>query len=102
MKKLLLCLVAGAFLCSCGVTHSPVVGLVFTDLVSGNAVTSNKLATKVGTSSATGYLGLIATGDASYQTAARNAGITRISHVDERNFTILGIYTVYETIVYGE
>jgi hypothetical protein len=102
MKKLLLCLVAGAFLCSCGVTRSPIIGLVFTDLVSGDAVTSNKLATKVGTSTATGYLGLIATGDASYQTAARNAGITKISHVDERNFTILGIYTVYETIVYGE
>ncbi|MDR0750292.1 MAG: TRL-like family protein [Tannerellaceae bacterium] len=103
MKKLLFCLVAGAFLCSCGVTvKSPIAGAIFTDMVSGNAVTSNKLATKVGTSTATGYLGLIATGDASYQTAAKNAGITKISHVDERNFSILGIYTVYETIVYGE
>lgn len=102
MKKLLLCLVAGAFLCSCGVTKSPVMGVVYTDVVSGNAVTSNKLATKVGKSTAKAYLGLIATGDASYQTAAKNANITKISHVDEHNYTILGIYTVYETIVYGE
>ncbi|MDR1202235.1 MAG: TRL-like family protein [Tannerellaceae bacterium] len=102
MKKLLFCLAAGAFLCSCGVTKSPVLGAAYTDVISGNAVTSNKLATKVGTSTATGYLGLVAIGDASYQTAAKNAGITKISHVDEHNYTILGIYTVYETIVYGE
>ncbi len=102
MKKLLLCLAAGAFLCSCGVTKSPVMGAIYTDVTSGTAVTSNKLATKVGKGKATGILGLFATGDASYQTAAKEAGITRISHVDERNYTILGIITTYETIVYGE
>ncbi|MCD8178300.1 MAG: TRL-like family protein [Tannerellaceae bacterium] len=91
-----------AFLCSCGVTKSPVMGLAYTDVVSGNAVTSNQLATKVGRSTATGILGLVATGDASYQTAAKTAGITKITHVDERSYTILGIYTTYETIVYGE
>lgn len=77
-------------------------GLAYTDVVSGNAVTSNQLATKVGRSTATGILGLVATGDASYQTAAKTAGITKITHVDERSYTILGIYTTYETIVYGE
>jgi len=102
MKKLLMCLAAGAFLCSCGVTKSPVMGVIYTDVTSGNSVTSNKLATKVGKSTAKGILGLVATGDASYQTAAKNAGITKISHVDERNYTILGIVTTYETIVYGE
>ncbi|MDR1403811.1 MAG: TRL-like family protein [Tannerellaceae bacterium] len=102
MKKILFCLAAGAFLCSCGVTKSPVIGLLYTDVVSGKAVTSNKLATKVGISTATAFLGLIATGDASYQTAAKNAGITKISHVDERSFTIFGLYSTYETIVYGE
>jgi len=102
MKKVLMCLAAGAFLCSCGVTQSPVMGAAYTDVVSGNAVTSNKLATKVGKAKATGILCLFATGDASYQTAAKNAGITRISHVDQHNYTILGVYTTYETIVYGE
>ncbi len=102
MKKLVLCLMAGAFLCSCGMTKSPVQGMIYTEVTSGNAVTSNKLATKVGKSTATGILNMVATGDATYQTAAKNAGITRISHVDERNHTILGIITTYETIVYGE
>lgn len=102
MKKVFLSLVAGAFLTSCGVTHSPVMGLAYTDVVSGNAVTSNKLASKVGKSMASSVLGLVATGDASYQAAAKNGGITKISHVDERNYTVLGLYTTYETIVYGE
>lgn len=97
-----MCVATGALLCSCGMTKSPVQGLAYTDVVSGTAVTSNKLATKVGKATATGILCLFATGDASYQTAAKNAGITKISHVDERNYTILGVYTTYETIVYGE
>lgn len=95
-------LAATALFCSCGVTSAPVMGVIYTDVVSGNAVTSNKLASKVGKSTATGILGLVATGDASYQTAAKSAGITKITHVDQRNYTILGIYTTYETIVYGE
>jgi len=102
MKKLLLCAAAVVALCSCGVTKSPVQGLAYTDVTSGKQVTSNQLATKVGKSTAKGILGLVATGDASYQTAAINAGITKISHIDEYNYTILGIYTKYETIDYGE
>lgn len=77
-------------------------GVAYTDVTSGQDVTGNKMAQKVGRSSAVAYLGLVATGDASYQAAAKNAGITKISHVDKRNYTILGIYTTYETIVYGE
>lgn len=77
-------------------------GLAYTDVTSGQDVTGNRLAQKVGISSATAYLGLVATGDASYQAAAKKAGITKISHIDKRNYTILGLYTTYETIVYGE
>lgn len=102
MKKIFMCAVTGLFLCSCGATKSPVMGFVYTDVTSGNAVTSNSLGSKVGRSQATGILGIVATGDASYQTAAKSAGISKISHVDENSYTILGIYTKYETIVYGE
>lgn len=77
-------------------------GVAYTDVTSGQDVTGNRVAQKVGRSSAMGILGLVAIGDASYQTAAKNAGITRVSHVDKRDYTILGIYTTYETIVYGE
>lgn len=102
MKKILLCVCAGFLLTGCGVTSSPVMGGIYTDVTSGQEVTGNRMAQKVGRSSAMGVLNMVAVGDASYQTAAKNGGITRISHIDKRDYTILGVYTTYETIVYGE
>lgn len=64
--------------------------------------TSNVRGSKMGTSKANSYLGLIAIGDASVDTAAKNAGITRISHVDSKKTSILGIVNTTVTIVYGE
>lgn len=56
---------------------------------------------KRGTSSAEGYLGLVAQGDASIQAAAQDGGITNIHHVDFQKRSILGIYIKYTTVVYG-
>lgn len=65
--------------------------------------TSNPLGSKVGTASATGYLGvLFFDQDASIRTAAKNGGITRISTVDIKTSTILNLIVTYETIVTGE
>ena len=64
--------------------------------------TSNPVATKVGTAEVTSILGLVATGDASINTAAQSAGITRISHVDYEAKSILGVYAKYTVYVYGE
>jgi hypothetical protein len=61
---------------------------------------STASATKVGRARAEGII-LIGTGDASITAAARNGGITRIHHVDSESMNILGIYSRYETIVYG-
>ena len=44
----------------------------------------------------------MALGDASIQTAAREAGITRIHHVDYQAKSYVGIYTIYTVIVYGD
>lgn len=77
-------------------------GSLYTNMKEGLTATSNPAGTKVGSSSATGILGLVVTGDASIQTAARSAGIQKISHVDTEKSSILGIYTTYTTIVYGE
>ena len=49
-----------------------------------------------------GYVGLVALGDASIQTAARDAGITRIHHVDYQAKSYVGVYTIYTVIVYGD
>ena len=65
--------------------------------------TSNAVGSKVGTAKATGFLGILFFDqDASIQTAAKNGGISRISTVDLKNTSLLGIIVTYETIVTGE
>ena len=65
--------------------------------------TSNDLGSKVGISKATGYFGVLFFGaDASIQSAARNGGIKKISTVDLKQSSLLGIIVSYETIVTGE
>lgn len=89
-KVLLLTLATTAMLASCSLTL-PV------------AATSNPVGSKVGTASGTGYFQVLFFGaDASIQTAAKNAGITKISTVDIKRSDILGIVTTYTTIVTGE
>ena len=57
---------------------------------------------KVGKATSTSILGLVATGDASIETAAKNGGIKTIKFVDYEVNNILGIYGQYTTIVYGD
>jgi len=105
MKKFLLValfLVGGVFVSSCASVKSPVMGLIYTDVKAPEAVTSNAGKSKVGTAMATSILGLIAQGDASIDTAAKSAGITRIHHVDYHSTSILGIYSTFTVTVYGE
>ena len=65
--------------------------------------TGYAVGSKVGTATATGYLGvLFFNADASIKTAAKNGGITRISSVDLKQTSLLGIIVTYETIVSGE
>ena len=65
--------------------------------------TANSVGSKVGTAKATGYLGvLFFDADASIQSAAKNGGISKISTVDLKKTSMLGIIVTYETIVTGE
>lgn len=65
--------------------------------------TSNSVGGKVGRAKAEGYLGfLFFNQDASIRSAAKNGGITKISTVDIKSTSILGLYVTYETIVTGE
>lgn len=105
MKKIYLAAVASIalFASSCAMIGTPAgVGAFYTGVTSGEAVTSNNLGKKVGQSSATNVLGLVATGDASIAAAAKEAGIKKISHVDSKKTSILGIFGTYKTIVYGD
>jgi len=65
--------------------------------------TSNPVGSKVGSATATGYLGILFfDADASIRTAAKNGGITKISTVDIKYGNILNLIVTYETIVTGE
>lgn len=100
MKKLLIIFVFALTLGGCAA--SPVTGLVWTNVKGPLAVTnSNIQPTLVGRSEATSILGLIATGDASIQAAARNGGITHIHHVDYATHSFFGVVSTFTTIVYG-
>lgn len=101
--RLAIACVALAGLSSCAVMNTQAgMGWAYTDVQEPAAVTSNARGSKVGTSEATNILGLVAMGDASVQTAARNAGITKISHVDYKKTSVIGVYAKVITVVYGE
>nr|WP_315123610.1 TRL-like family protein [uncultured Capnocytophaga sp.] len=90
MKKLFVLAALATALTSCSLTL-PV------------AATSNPVGKKVGTATATGFFSVLYfNADASIQTAAKNAGITKISTVDIKHTSILGILVTHETIVTGE
>ena len=102
MKKLLALAFAVGMFTACGVVKTPVTGMIYTDVKDGLAVTGNAGSSKVGTAEAKGYLGVVALGDAGIQAAAKEAGITRIHHVDYQAKSYVGVYNVYTVIVYGE
>jgi len=103
MKKLTILLIGTMFLfSSCAVVKAPLTGVVYTDVKSPVAVTDSESSSKVGTSEATSILGIVATGDASVETAAKAAGITEIHHVDAHATSILGVFAKYKIYVYGE
>jgi len=103
VPAILLVLVSVAMLAGgCTTALGPVVAGITVDVMGPvSGVDNSVAATKVGKAAAQGIL-IVATGDASIATAAKNGGITRIHHVDNKTLNILGIYAKYETIVYGE
>ena len=62
-----------------------------------------ELGSKVGKAQAYSIAWLVAWGDASYEKAARNGGITVLKHADQEIFQVLfGFYTRWTVIVYGD
>ena len=102
MKRLFFS-VACAIALTMGVSGCAVVGqgMLYNDTVEPAQVTSNALGSKVGEAQTFNYLGAVALGDAGIQKAAKQAGITKISHVDKKVWSILGLYTVTTYTVYG-
>ena len=62
-----------------------------------------ELGSKRGTASAYSLLWLVSWGDASYATAAKNGGIEVMKHADQEvQQVLLGIYTRWRVVVYGD
>lgn len=104
MKKVFFFLAAAsiaAMMSSCSFLGA---GLVYEGVTVPHSVTSNTIGdnTKVGRSNYVSVLGIVAVGDGGINVAAKNAGIKKISHVDEQRTSILGLFSKSETIVYGE
>lgn len=90
-------------LSSCSVVSTGAgIGALYSGVTEGMTATSNTVGIKVGTSNAIGVLGLVAVGDASITKAAKEGGITKISHVDIQKTSVLGLFASYKTMVYGE
>ncbi len=93
---------------SCGMVGSMMgaepgmVGMVYTGHTEPVTATSNKVGTKIGTSKSMSILSIAAFGDGGINKAAKMAGITKISHVDVKKISFLGLFTTHKYFVYGE
>lgn len=102
MKKVLFPLLVAAMLSGCAHSVMPVSGMLYGNVSAPLMVTSvSEKPTRVGRASARSILGLIASGDASIQTAARNGGITEIHHVDYESQNLFGVMSEFTVVVYG-
>lgn len=62
-----------------------------------------RLGSKIGRSKTQSLFYLVAWGDAGVHAAAKEGGITHITHLDRRYYSILfGLYAENETIAYGD
>jgi len=102
IKNLCSVVLLSSALTGCIAVATPAVGVAYTDVKWSGPVTSNAAATKTGKAEASTIMGLVATGDASVEAAAKNGGITKIHHVDYHTTNILGVYGKIITTVYGE
>ncbi|MBR5855197.1 MAG: TRL-like family protein [Paludibacteraceae bacterium] len=100
MKKIIFSVACALALTSCGTVG--LVGAVYTGYTEPAAVTSNELGTKVGQAKAVSVLGIAAAGDAGIEKASKKAGITKVSHVDKKVVSVLGLFTKVTYTVYGE
>lgn len=101
MKKLLLLLVSAAALSGCASATMPVTGLLYGNVKAPLTATASTETHRVGRASTRSILGIIASGDASIQTAARNGGITEIHHVDYESQNFFGVLAEFTVVVYG-
>ena len=101
LKLLVIGLLLGSQV-GCAMVASPVGnGLLYTSVQGPVAATEGTDASRKGRACASNLLGLLATGDASIDSAKRDGGITTVSAVDHDSMSVLILYSRYCTIVRG-
>ncbi len=96
-----LAVVAGAvsLLAGCA-TYNPQ-GSLYNGVKTGMTANNNVSAVKTGQACSNSYLGLIAVGDASIESAKANGGITNVATINYTTNNVLGIYGEYCVVVSG-
>ena len=104
MKKILILVAAVMLTISCGYTlNKSGPGLLYPDTVDAISFDNSvSKPSKVGRACSTRVLALVASGDASIESAKRNGYVTKISSADTEYFNILGVYGKACTVVRGE
>ena len=111
MRKvvLLVCVVAVCLLAMgcAGIAWAPVVpppAFVYTDYKAPIDIDASNtpIGGKKGEGSTVNVLGLVAWGDASVKAAADEGGITRVEHIDYHMLSVLGLFSKFTVIVYGQ
>lgn len=103
MKKIL-AILGLAFMLTA--TQANAMGLFYTDATYPVTATGSKVqdlsTLKKGTASTNNILFLVETGDASIDTAAKNGGIKKISHIDIHEKSVFIFWKGVRVTVYGE
>lgn len=101
MKRITVLFLA-VLLGGCASATMPVTGTMYANIKAPlTATASTDEPQRVGRASVRSILGIVASGDASIQTAARNGGITEIHHVDYESQNFFGVLAEYTVVVYG-
>jgi hypothetical protein len=103
IKLLALAGILGTSLTLSACMINPLIGALYTGWKAHTGdYTPQEKGPKQGESCISNILGLIVTGDASALEAAKKAGIRKITSIDYKLTTILGLYASYCVIVTGE
>ena len=100
-SRVIVAVLCASLLGGCVFATGPVMAPLAVNMNGPVAAGAAPTSPKVGRADAWGIV-FFATGDASISRAMKNGGITRVHHVDQETLNVLGWFSKYTTIVYGE
>ncbi len=102
IKALKAVCVAGSVLVLTGCTSTVPVGMIITNVeLPIVATAASGSSSKVGEATCVSYVGMVAKGDCSIETAKKNGNIRNVTSVDWHYDSILGIINNYKVTVHG-